>query len=493
MRANPCVLVIFGGTGDLTKRLLLPAIANLGSNDLLDDKFSIIGIGRTPLTDEAYRGRLKDDIKTFMPNHSAQKFAESLLNHIYYVPGDVSDSHLYNELSTKLSELENQVQTKNVLFYFAVPPEAIETIAKGLAQSHLLNEENGQFYRRLIIEKPFGHDLESAKKLNKLLIALADETQIFRIDHYLGKETVQNILAFRFSNSIFEPIWNHHYIDHVQITVAETLGVEDRGEYYDKVGALRDMVPNHLFQVLSLIAMEPPIAFTENYLQDEREKVLHSMPIMTPEQVLQRAVRGQYDAGSIDSTHVPAYRSEPNLNPQSDTETYVALKLFVDNWRWLHVPFYIRTGKRMKNRVSEILIQFKSAPSTLFSGLEQKIMPNLLTMNIQPEEGISLRFGAKIPGPTLKLGQVNMDFKYSDYFGKRCQTGYETLLYDCMNGNHTFFERADMEETGWALVQPILDVWAAIPPRNFPNYAAGSWGPEEANELIQRDGREWML
>jgi glucose-6-phosphate 1-dehydrogenase len=491
--ANPCVLVIFGIAGDLTKRLLYPAICNLGSKGLLDKKFCIIGVSMEKYTTKTFRAQLTKDVKEFVTNSAARKFGLALIDRVDYISGVFDDPEVYVELKNKLKEPEIQKASQNYLFYFAAPPAFATTIAANLGKTGLLTEGKEGYFRRIIVEKPFGHDLASAKALNRKLLRVVDEQQIFRIDHFLGKETVQNLLAFRFSNGIFEPIWNRRYIDHVQITVAEVLGVEERGAYYEHAGALRDMVPNHLFQVLSLITMEPPVAFSAEYIQDEKAKVLHAIQIFTPEEVLQQAVRGQYGPGKVHSVEVPGYRSEKNVAPRSSTETYIALKLFLDNWRWLHVPFYLRTGKRMKTHASEIVIQFKSEPSILFGGSGQNVLPNLLHIKIQPDEGISLRFNAKIPGPTVQLGQVDMSFKYSDYFGIEPQTGYETVLYDCMNGDHTLFNRAEMVETGWALVQPIMDVWSALTPREFPNYAAGSWGPKEADLLLQKDGREWLL
>lgn len=491
--ANLCVLVIFGISGDLTKRLLYPAICNLGSRGLLDEKFTIVGVAVEPYTTETFKEYLIQNVKTFVQDPAAREYGINLANRIYYCKGEFSDPKVYTELKNKLLELEEKIGSKNVLFYFAAPPEFMSTIANGLSQAELLFEEKGDYFRRIIVEKPFGHDFDSAKKLNQELLALVKEPQIFRIDHFLGKETVQNLLAFRFSNGIFEPIWNRRYIDHVQITVAETLGVELRGAYYEHAGTLRDMVPNHLFQVLSLITMEPPVSFSANYIRDEKAKALHAIQILTPEQVFLQAVRGQYGAGLINGTPVEGYRSEKHVDPQSSIETYVALKLLLDNWRWQHVPFYLRTGKRLKTHCSEIIIQFKSGPSTLFSASEKSIMPNLLQINIQPEEGISLRFNAKIPGPDLRLGQVDMKFKYSDYFGMKPQTGYETILYDCMNGDHTLFNNAEMVETSWAVIQSVLDVWSTIKPHDFPNYAAGSSGPSSADELLRKDGRSWLL
>ncbi len=355
-----------------------------------------------------------------------------------------------------------------------------------------MTEQTNGHWRRVVIEKPFGRDLDSARALNRDIRKVLTEDQIYRIDHYLGKETVQNILVFRFSNGIFEPIWNRRYIDHVQITVAETLGVEQRGGYYDQAGALRDMVPNHILQLVTLTAMEPPVSFGADAVRDEQAKILHALQPRVPEDVLARTVRGQYGEGVVDGSVVPAYRAEANVRPDSNTETYVACKLAIDNWRWADVPFYLRTGKRMAKRVTEVAIQFRRAPFVLFRDTSVgPLSPNLLVMHIQPDEGISLRFGAKVPGPILDLGAVNMDFRYTDYFGSEPSTGYERLLYDCMIGDATLFQRADMVEAGWAVVQPVLDVWTALPARNFPNYPAGSWGPKEADDLMARDQRQW--
>ena len=322
---------------------------------------------------------------------------------------------------------------------------------------------------------------------------MVEENQIYRIDHYLGKETVQNILAFRFANGIFEPIWNRRYIDHIQISVAETVGVEQRGSYFDKAGSLRDMVPNHIMQLISLTAMEPPISFEANAVRDEQAKILHAIQPMTGEDVLSRSVRGQYGAGTMENEAVAAYRSEADVAPDSRTETFVAVKLLIDNWRWADVPFYLRTGKRMPSRSTHIVIQFRRAPFVLFRDTPvENLMPNQLLLHIQPEEGISLRFAAKVPGPVMRLGDVNMNFEYQEYFGKQPSTGYERLLHDCMTGDQTLFQRADMVEAGWCVVNPLLEVWNAIPPRNFPNYPSGSWGPKEADELMEKDGRKWM-
>jgi len=490
--ATLCVLVIFGISGDLTKRLLYPAICNLGSKGLLDKRFSILGIAVEPYTEETFREYMSKNIHEFVSNPEAKKFGLEFINQVYYCSGEFSDPKVYLNLKAKLLELERVMGSQNTLFYFAAPPECISMIATGLSDAGLLKEEENGYFRRIVVEKPFGHDLDSAKKLNEILLSLVSEEQIFRIDHFLGKETVRNILALRFSNGIFEPIWNRRYVDHVQITVAETLGVELRGNYYERTGALRDMMPNHLFQVLSLITMEPPLSFSAKHIRDEKARALHAVQILKPEEVILRAVRGQYGSAVVDEKKLLGYRSEKNVAAQSLTETYCALKLYLDNWRWLDVPFYLRTGKRLKSRTSEVMIQFKSGPSTLFGGSGKKIMPNLLHIYIQPKEGITLRFNAKIPGPEIKLGQVDMKFKYSDYFGVELQTGYETILYDCMNGDHTLFKDSDTVETEWAIVQNILDVWAALIPRNFPNYESGSWGPAAADELLKKDGRKWV-
>jgi glucose-6-phosphate 1-dehydrogenase len=349
---------------------------------------------------------------------------------------------------------------------------------------------NANRWRRVIFEKPFGRDLDTARGLNRDIGQTLHEQQVYRIDHYLGKETVQNILAFRFSNGIFEPIWNRRYIDHVQITAAESVGVERRGGYYEQSGALRDMMPNHLFQLLSLTAMEPPISFAADAVRDEQAKILHAIPAFSPEEVLKRAVRGQYGEGATNGQRIPGYREEPDVAPDSTTETFAAFKLFIDNWRWADVPFYVRTGKRLRTRFTEIAIQFKRAPFVLFRDTPvDQLTPNCLVMHLQPDEGISLSFGAKVPGPVMRLGIVNMNFNYGDYFGATPSTGYERLLYDCMIGDATLFQRADMVEAGWHVVTPILDVWKSLPPRNFPNYPAGSTGPREADELVEHDAR----
>jgi glucose-6-phosphate 1-dehydrogenase len=489
---DPCVLTIFGASGDLTKRKLLPALYNLARKKLLPSNFALVGFALDNPGEEAFRKTITQDLRQFAgaPDHC--DFCDWLEQRVYYVSGNFSNAEAYQRLNEVLATVDATHGTQgNYFYYLATLPQYFSEIVKRLGAVGLTDESHGD-WRRVVIEKPFGHDLESARSLNKELKEVLAERQIYRIDHYLGKETVQNILVFRFSNGIFEPIWNRRYIDHVQITVGESLGVELRGGYYDRAGCLRDMVPNHILQLVTLTAMEPPISFEADAVRDEQSKILHAIQQLAPEEVLRRAVRGQYGEGQEEGNPVLGYREEPNVARESTTETFVALKLSIDNWRWADVPFYIRTGKRLASRATEIAIQFRRAPFVLFRETPvEHLMPNLLVMHIQPEEGISLRFGAKIPGPIVRVGSVDMDFHYTDYFGSEPSTGYERLLYDCMIGDATLFQRADMVEAGWSVVQPVLDVWKALPPRNFPNYPAGSWGPKEADDLIKRDGRSW--
>ena len=489
---DPCVMVIFGASGDLTKRKLLPTLYNLAKKDLVSENFALIGFAIEAMTNDEYRQRVRQDLREFGGAPETCKFCDWLLERLYYISGDLRDAAAYGRLKAMLTEVDQKHGTRgNYLYYLATTPTLFGVVVDQLGSAGLA-EEDGH-WRRVVIEKPFGRDLESARALNRKIREVLSERQIYRIDHYLGKETVQNILVFRFSNGIFEPIWNRRYIDHVQVTVAETLGVEQRGGYYDHAGALRDMVPNHILQLVTLTAMEPPISFHADAVRDEQAKILNAIQPMAPEDVLVRAVRGQYGEGVADGQHVPGYRVEPNVSPDSNTETFVALKLSIDNWRWADVPFYIRTGKRLAKRATEIAIQFRRAPFVLFRDTPvERLNPNLLVLHIQPNEGISLRFGAKEPGPIVHVGSVDMDFKYVDYFGSEPSTGYERLLYDCMIGDATLFQRADMIEAGWSVVQPVLDVWNALPARNFPNYKAGSTGPKEADDLMERDHRKWQ-
>jgi glucose-6-phosphate 1-dehydrogenase len=490
--AGPCAIVISGASGDLTRRKLIPALCNLAVAKLLPSQFVIVGFAFDPLTTESFRQQLTENIKTFATSPVDAKVWSWFLERIYYVQGDFKDPVAYDRLRAQLEQVEKDHQTAgNRIFYMAVAPQFFAPIIEALGKASLMHEERG-CWRRVIIEKPFGRDLDSARKLNADIQRVLDESQIYRIDHYLGKETVQNIMVFRFGNSIFEPIWNRHYIDHVQITAAETVGVEHRGGYYEGAGAMRDMVPNHLFQLVSLTAMEPPVSFDADAVREKQVEVLHALQPPSPEDVLKNAVRGQYGEGTADNDRAAAYRSEPNVAPDSNTETFIAAKLCIDNWRWADVPFYLRTGKRLTGRETDIIIQFRRTPFVLFRNTPIKhLQTNRLHIRIQPEEGICLSFGAKVPGPVMKIGMVNMDFDYVHYFERAASTGYEWLLYDCMIGDATLFQRADMVEAGWKIIQPVLDVWKALPPRNFPNYAAGSWGPPESNELMARDGREW--
>ena len=489
---DPCVMVIFGAAGDLTRRKLMPALYNLGKQQLLSREFAVVGLSHGSMSTEDFRNWVADDIKHYAGNDADADFIEWFLRRVYYVAAEFDDKNIYPTLNSFLDKVDKDHSTHgNYLFYLATAPRFFGSIAEQLDAAGLM-EENNQHWRRVIIEKPFGHDLESAKALNQQLLKVADEKQIYRIDHYLGKETVQNILAFRFANGIFEPIWNRRYIDHVQISVAETVGVEQRGSYYDQAGALRDMVPNHIMQLISLTSMEPPVSFQANAVRDEQAKILHAIQPLSAEEVLSRTVRGQYGTGMLDGQRVPGYREEEDVPHDSKMESFVAMKLAIDNWRWADVPFYLRTGKRLGAQNTHIVIQFRRAPFVLFRDTPvENLMPNQLVLHIQPEEGISLQFAAKVPGPIMRLGAVDMNFEYADYFGTQPSTGYERLLHDCMIGDATLFQRADMVEAGWCVVSPVLDVWKALPPRNFPNYAAGTWGPKEADELLERDGRRW--
>jgi len=485
--------VIFGATGDLAKRKLFPALYHLAQDGFLPDSFAVIGVGRQELSSEDYRQQVADHLKEFIGKDVDQKIVDWFSARSYYTGGDFDDDKkLFADLKQLIGEVcEEHEIPPNYFFYLATPPALFANVTQKVVRNGLGKEEN-ENWRRFIYEKPFGHDLESAKKLNADLRKVIREHQIYRIDHYLGKETVQNILVFRFGNSIFEPIWNRNYIDHVQITVAEKLGVELRGEYYESAGALRDMIPNHILQLVTLTAMEPPVSFEANAVRDEQEKILQAVQVFSPADVLKNAVRGQYDAGEIDGKKVAAYRAEPKVKTGSTTETYAAVKLAIDNWRWADVPFYIRTGKRMPTRHSSIVIQFKRAPFVLFRNTEvEHLTTNRIVIHIQPDEGITLHFGAKVPGPIVNMGAVDMDFNYRDHFGEKVQTGYERLLYDCMIGDATLFQRGGMVEASWRIVAPIIDVWRAVPPTDFPNYEAGSWGPKEADVLLRADGREW--
>jgi glucose-6-phosphate 1-dehydrogenase len=493
-QASPCTMVIFGASGDLTKRKLIPALCNLAKDRLLSPQFAVIGFSYESLTTEAFREQLSKDVQEFASEPVDAKLWAWFLERIYYVQGDFQDSAAYEKLRAQIVAAEKAHSTQgNRFFYLAVAPKFFATVAKQLGQAGMTREIDGK-WSRVIVEKPFGRDLESAKALNRELKQILSEQQIYRIDHYLGKETVQNLMVFRFANSIAEPLWNRQFIDSVQITAAETVGVEQRGGFYETAGALRDMVPNHLFQLLSLTAMEPPISFDADAVRDKQAEILHAIQVPKPEDIATTAVRGQYGEGMAGAERLPAYRSEPQVSPASNTETYAALKLEIDTWRWAGVPFYLRTGKRLPRRSTEIAIQFRRSPIVLFRKTKiADLQTNRLVIHIQPDEGISLRFGAKVPGPVMRLGLVNMEFDYARDFGSSHSTGYERLLYDCMIGDATLFQRADMVEAGWRVIQPVLDAWSAAPAERFPNYAAGSWGPLEADDLLERDGRVWRV
>src|ERR1700682_3829726 len=487
--AGPCVFVLFGAAGDLTKRKLAPALFNLVKAKLLSENFAVIGVSVDDLSQEDFRSQ----VTSFLPvGGNSADAVEWFRKRLFYERGDFADPDTFTKLRERLAKVDVDHHTEgNYLFYLATAPKFFAQIVQQLGTAGLAKQEDPR-WRRVVIEKPFGHDLDSAKALNRDITRVLQEKQIYRIDHYLGKETVQNIMVFRFDNAIFEPIWNRRYIDHVQITNAETVGVELRGGYFDNAGTLRDMVPNHVMQLLSLTAMESPVSFQADAVRNEQAKVLHSIQPLNSGDVLERSVRGQYGEGALDGKNISAYRLEPGVSPESRTETFVALKLNIDNWRWAGVPFYFRTGKRLALRHTEIAIQFKRMPFELFRNAPfHKLHTNPLAIQIHPVEGISLSFGAKVPGPLLRVGSVDMSFEYSKYFGADSYAGYEVLLYDCMIGDATLFQRADMVEAGWTVVDPVLDVWRALPPRKFPNYASGSWGPAEADQLLELDGRQW--
>ncbi|MEJ7861102.1 MAG: glucose-6-phosphate dehydrogenase [Pyrinomonadaceae bacterium] len=491
--AESCVMVIFGATGDLTKRKLFPALYNLAKEKFLPENFAIVGVGRQEMEIQDFRGKIIRELQEFIVGPVDKALIKWFEERTYYTGGDFDDDKkLFKDLKKLLGEVvKTHKIAENYFYYLATPPTLFANVAGKICANGLGKETNGN-WRRFIFEKPFGRDLESAKNLNHELLKILNENQIYRIDHYLGKETVQNILVFRFGNSIFEPIWNRNFIDHVQITVAEKLGVEQRGGYYDTAGALRDMIPNHIFQLITLTAMEPPVSFEADAVRDEQAKILHAIQPFTPEGVLHEAVRGQYGAGQIDDKQLAGYRNEESVPAESNTETYAALKISIDNWRWADVPFYVRTGKRLPDKHTTIVIQFKKAPFVLFRDTPvEKLTTNRIVIHIQPDEGITLHFGAKVPGPIVNMGAVDMDFNYVEHFGETISTGYERLLYDCMTGDATLFQRADMVEASWSVVSPILDVWKAIPARDFANYESGTWGPVEADELLENDGRKW--
>jgi glucose-6-phosphate 1-dehydrogenase len=488
----PCAIVIFGANGDLTKRLIIPALYNLARTRLLPTSLALIGVDHNKKTSEEWTGQLKDFLAQVLAKNNEEiddALWQQVASCMTFLSGDFEKPDTYERLKDLLAELdEKRSLGGNVLFYMAVADRFFGTIAGKLGETGLVNAGATKGFRRLIVEKPFGHDLASAKSLNSCLLKWLKEEQIYRIDHFLGKETVQNIMALRFANGLFEPIWNRDRIDHIQITVAESIGVETRGKFYEATGALRDMVPNHLFQLVAMTAMEPPVSFDAEDIRAKKAEVFKAIHPLT----LGDVVRGQYDSGIVGDEKAKAYRAEANVSTESTVETFVAMRLMIDNWRWAGVPFYLRTGKRLSKRTTEIAIRFKRAPLALFRETPvEELDADWLILRVQPDEGIRLRFNAKRPGPAMALESVAMEFKYKDYFKQAPAVGYETLIYDCLIGDATLFQRADQVEAAWDLVEPVLTGWAATTPRHFPNYAAGSEGPSAANDLLARDGRSW--
>jgi glucose-6-phosphate 1-dehydrogenase len=490
---DSCALIIFGASGDLTKRKLVPALWSMFQSRVLPEPFAVIGVARSEMSNEQFRARMREAVTEFARvQPPSAKVWERFAQALFYYSGDPADPALYPALAEYVRRVERERGTTgNRLFYLATPPSVYPHLVARLGETGFNRPPEGSWIR-IIIEKPFGRDLASARALNHVVAGAFAEDQVYRIDHYLGKETVQNILVFRWANAIFEPLWSREHVDHIQITVAETIGVEERGSYYEEAGALRDMIQNHLLQLLCLIAMEPPVTFDAAPVRDEKTKVLRAIRPITPDEVDRVAVRGQYGPGFVGGQRVRGYREEKGVSAESITETYAALKLRVDNWRWAGVPFYLRTGKRLPKRVSEIAIQFKQTPHLVFRRNPEILAePNLLVLRIQPDEGMSLSFAAKLPGPELKIKPVEMDFDYGRAFGGEPPEAYERLLLDAMNGDATLYARGDWVEMAWELLEPVLGAWASGDPKRFPNYEAGSWGPAEAAALIERDGRRW--
>lgn len=492
LKNDAVVVVIFGARGDLTWRKLVPALYNLFLDNWLPDRFIMLGVDRKAMTHQEFIERLHDGTQKFSRRKIDEERWNDFASHLgLFVAGDFANPDCYKKLKQQLEEQDKEWNVKATrVYYLAIPPNMIETVTRQLGQADLSHDRGRS---RIVVEKPFGRDLASAQALNRTLTSVFEESQIYRIDHYLGKETVQNIIALRFANALFEPLWDRRYIDHVQITVAERVGVEHRGSYYEKAGALRDMIQNHLMQILCLIAMEPPVSLKDEEIRNKKVDVVRAIRQIPQDNVHRFAVRGQYGSGWIEGQYFPAYREEDGVNPDSNTETFAAVKLFVDNWRWQGVPFYLRTGKRLPVRISEAFIQFRPVPHQSFpSMLIGDWQPNRLGIRIQPNEGVMLRFQAKQPGLKMRLSPVDMRFSYSEAFKAKPPEAYETLLLDVMQGDATLFMRADQAETAWAVVKPIQDSWEAVAPPDFPNYPAGSWGPETAEVLIAQDGRSWL-
>ena len=489
---EPCALVIFGASGDLTRRKLAPAIWHLAQQGRLPKSFALIGVARRPMDDVRFRAHIREALDEFVDELDAERL-DAFLSALYYVRGEPDDPQTYAALRARLETLDRERGTRgNRCYYCSVPPQVYLSIVGQLGASGLNREEtDGQGWSRIIVEKPFGRDHESARHLNNSLHRVFEEHQIYRIDHYLGKETVQNLLVFRLANSIFEPLWNRRYVDHVQITAAESVGVEHRAGYYDTSGALRDMIQNHLLQILCVVAMGPPSSFDAESVRLEKLKVLKSIRPISIGEVDRYAIRAQYAANDATDQRLNGYLQEQDVPPDSRTETFAALRFTIDNWRWQGVPFYVRTGKRLPKRTSAITLQFHRPPHQIFQQ-NADLPPSTLTIRIQPEEGISLSFNGKIPGPDVHLGNVKMDFSYADAFGGRTPDAYETLLLDCLQGDATLYADSDWIEKSWELLMPLLEAWNATFSGHVPSYSAGSWGPKEANELMDEKWRKWV-
>ena len=490
-KADPCLLVIFGASGDLTKRKLIPALYDLACEGCMSSHFEVLGVGRTPMTDDQFREAMHEFTAASKDarNYTEEKW-KSFQSRLHYITGDPNNTAFFGELRARMEQMVKDGAAPNYLFYVSTPASVAGPVIEGLGAAGLNHNEKG--WSRIVLEKPFGRDLDSARTLNQGVAKVFDEKYVYRIDHYLGKETVQNLMVFRFGNSLFEPVWNRNYVQYVEITAIETLGVEKRASFYEETGALRDMVANHMLQLLTITAMEPPIGFDADSVREQKVQVLRSMRPMSVDQVAKHTVRGQYGPGVIDGQPVRGYREEPGVRPDSTTETYAALEFYIDNWRWAGVPFFLRTGKRMPRHLTEIKVHFKRTPQALFARTpSDEIDPNVITVRVQPNEGISMNFGAKRPGPQMKTVSVNMDFSYAQAFGHDTPVAYETLLLDSMRGDATLFTRRDEVESEWRIITPIEDAWAELPPPKFPNYAAGSAGPEDAYSLIMGENRRW--
>ena len=491
-KPQPVIITIFGGSGDLTKRKLVPAVFNLYHDERMPEQFSIIGLGRTEYSHETYRSKLKGDLDEFSRRGAtSEEEWEDFKSHLFYEVMDVYEPTAYEELANKIYAMEKEWGVEaNLIFYLAIAPELMETVATSLGKSGICQNIHRT---RLVVEKPFGHDLESAKELNQLLMGIFDESQIFRIDHYLGKESVQNMLVFRFANVIFEPIWNRKYIEHVQITVSETVGVEDRGGYYDHTGALKDMIQNHVLQLLCFVAMEPPVSFDSDEIRNRKVDVLRAIRKYSGKEIFENTARGQYGPGWMKGKEASGYREEPKVNPKSNTETFAAVKFHIDNWRWQGVPFYVRSGKRMPQKTSVITVQFLPVPHQIFpEQVAEGLKPNRVTISINPDTGIKVRFQAKKVGLDMRLNPADLEFSYSDAYDVQQPEAYETLLYDVMTNDATSFMRSDEVEAAWEVVMPIIEAWENNQATEFPNYAVNSWGPESAERLVAKSGFHWI-